>query len=372
MDTFVDSSWYFIRFGREPDPEHSLMPVDIYIGGVEHAILHLLYARFISKFIGKVNKDERFLEPFRRLISQGMVHGRTLSDPDTGKFLKSDETEMMEDGTMIVKATGKPCNTTFEKMSKSKHNGVDPTETLEKYGLDATRAHILFSAPVSDVCSWDEQKIVGMQRWLARVRRVSAIAKDEYEFIQATGEKHRSRTPEIDAAANQLKRQLVIGIRGVTASMEDIYSLNTAVSDLTILTGYIHKVTPEEVGSANYVDAVATLLKLSSPISPAISAECWESIFGRRSLLEAQQWPNDHEFLVAHDPHFVDVNVHVNGKFKLTLRDLPKDWSLVQNPEQTMVDMIFNTEEGYRLLQGRQIKNVIVVGKKNLVNILSQ
>ncbi|KAK2628749.1 hypothetical protein QTJ16_001852 [Diplocarpon rosae] len=182
MDTFVDSSWYFMRF---PDPSNSEslfspesanqnLPVDLYIGGVEHAILHLLYARFISKFIATTalwSEGTKRLggEPFKMVLAQGMVHGKTYSDPETKRILKPDEVDLTNLSRPLVKASSKVANVSFEKMSKSKYNGVDPSICIAKYGADATRAHILFLAPVTEVLEWDEGKIAGITRWFQKL-----------------------------------------------------------------------------------------------------------------------------------------------------------------------------------------------------------
>ncbi|KAK6529531.1 Leucyl-tRNA synthetase, mitochondrial [Arthrobotrys megalospora] len=373
MDTFVDSSWYFIRFGMDPDPNHTLMPVDIYIGGVEHAILHLLYARFISNFLEKRTGDKRYLEPFRRLITQGMVHGKTYQDPQTGKFLKPDEVDSVDGGPAFDKNTFVEVNVTYEKMSKSKYNGVDPTECLNRHGLDATRAHMLFQAPVADVLDWDETKIVGMQRWLAKVRTIAARAEVEVEFHRATGSYSKAMVAEdSQRAAQELMKEVKIAVAGVTSSMEDVYSLNTAISDLNILTNYIHGISSETVGPEAYVLAVETLLKLMSPICPAISAECWEHMHGARSLLEEQQWPEEKQFEYKEMKDTVDIIVHINGKYKLTLRDQAVGWADEYDVQEWVYDAVLETEEGERLLGGREVKNVIVARAKNLVNILTK
>jgi leucyl-tRNA synthetase len=179
MDTFVDSSWYFMRYIDphnanqlfDPKVAEKTLPVDLYVGGVEHAILHLLYARFISKFVAATSlwKSNNNGEPFKQLLAQGMVHGRTYSDPSNGRFLKPDEVNLSVPSKPIVFATGKEANVSFEKMSKSKYNGVDPMICMEKHSADATRAHILFQAPVSEVLEWDEEKITGVTRWMQRV-----------------------------------------------------------------------------------------------------------------------------------------------------------------------------------------------------------
>lgn len=183
MDTFVDSSWYFMRFPDSkntkqpfsPESANSNLPVDLYIGGVEHAILHLLYARFIAKFLATTPlwpagaAPEILGEPFKKVLTQGMVHGKTYSDPETGRFLRPDEVDLKHPANPVVIATRAIAKVTFEKMSKSKYNGVDPGVCMENYGTDATRAHMLFQAPVSDVLEWDEQKINGVVRWLKKL-----------------------------------------------------------------------------------------------------------------------------------------------------------------------------------------------------------
>ncbi|KAF3920352.1 hypothetical protein ABW20_dc0101578 [Dactylellina cionopaga] len=372
MDTFVDSSWYFMKFGQDPDPQLSLMPIDIYIGGVEHAILHLLYARFISKFFAKYGDDSRYLEPFKQLIAQGMVHGRTFSD-EYGRFLKPEEIKLLDNGQAMVKETDSPAFESFEKMSKSKYNGVDPTVCLDKYGLDATRAHVLFQAPVADVLDWDEKKIVGMQRWLAKVQTVARNAAVEEEFFRTTGSySQQTRNQESDRATDNLIKEVQVAVKGVTASMEDVYSLNTAVSDLNILTNHLHATLPEDVGPEAYVVAVETLLKLMSPICPAISAELWESIHGSRSLpLEEQAWPDVKQFEKVEDKLFVAINVQVNGKYKFTMHDKPIDWANSDDPQTWALETVYATNEGYRLLHGRKITKVIALPGKNLVNILT-
>ncbi|KAJ2302760.1 Leucyl-tRNA synthetase, mitochondrial, partial [Coemansia sp. RSA 2706] len=221
LDTFVDSSWYFLRYA---DPHNSAlpfgslaasaaMPVDIYIGGVEHAILHLLYSRFISKFLWKTGRYgskalERDLlvsaevkaavarkeaagarngEPFKRLLTQGMVHGLTYKEPSTGRFLKPDEVQTAAKGTLPrIIATGETPTVSYEKMSKSKYNGVDPCETVAAYGADVTRLHMLYLAPPQDVLEWDTQSIVGMQRWVGRIGRLvdSACEADVHESLE--------------------------------------------------------------------------------------------------------------------------------------------------------------------------------------------
>ena len=189
MDTFVDSSWYFFRYldpenedmPFSPEPANANMPVDLYIGGVEHAILHLLYSRFISKFLATTplwpDGHKHRGEPFTRLLTQGMVHGKTYTDPLSSRYLKLDELDISDSSKPVIVATGEIANVTFEKMSKSKYNGVDPGTSIAKHGIDVVRTQILFAAPAEDVLLWDENKIAGSSRWLRRIR----------EFIELSG-----------------------------------------------------------------------------------------------------------------------------------------------------------------------------------------
>lgn len=348
MDTFVDSSWYFMRFIDSknenmlfsPAIADECLPVDIYIGGVEHAILHLLYARFISKFIASTPmwNSSHLGEPFGKVLTQGMVHGRTYSDPTTGRFLKPGEVDLDSPSKPIVVATGEQANVSFEKMSKSKYNGVDPGTCMAKYGADATRAHILFQAPVSEVLEWDEDKINGVTRWLRRMydhirqhqdlwaslspliessqRRDHSLMAYSKELAQvrdgfkslAQAQKP-SATVTNDKTSNQkqedalpvseqdsppsekdkaLWRSVQSTIDSVTQSYSQTFSLNTVVSDLMSLSNAVIEhgnLLPNENdvddGVTNMTSArinkcaTKALIQMAAPITPAFSEECW-------------------------------------------------------------------------------------------------
>ncbi|KAJ2995818.1 hypothetical protein HDV02_000395 [Globomyces sp. JEL0801] len=178
MDTFVDSSWYWIRYldnkndKRLVDHEKAKhLPVDIYIGGIEHAIMHLLYARFIGKFLN----DQNIInipngEPFKKLLNQGMVTGKTYRDSN-GTYLPESQVDFTQTPPVNIK-TKQPVTISFEKMSKSKYNGVDPIQMIEKYGSDITRLFILYKAAPQDELVWDEQSIKGMERFLNKLQIV--------------------------------------------------------------------------------------------------------------------------------------------------------------------------------------------------------
>ncbi|KAH5788081.1 leucine--tRNA (Leu) ligase [Parastagonospora nodorum] len=327
MDTFMDSSWYFFRF-LDPKNENALldphkankgMPVDLYVGGVEHAILHLLYARFISKFLAstatwpegtRVNG-----EPFRQLITQGMVHGETFTNPENGRFLRPDELDLTVPSAPCIKANGLQPHRSYEKMSKSKYNGVDPGATIAMYGVDATRAHMLFQAPVGDVLEWDAKKITGVQRWLQRILRLSTISwvpEDNlsrfeipehadmtlYEILKTLAQREvlepsrSSNKPTGSQAGREMlalltaeDRKLWIKTQQIIASVKlsysETYSLNTIVSDLMTLTNTIHD-SPQCSAVSSYLKwhSMAHLIRMTAPIAPGVAEEAWHLLNG--------------------------------------------------------------------------------------------
>ncbi|KAI9813814.1 MAG: Leucyl-tRNA synthetase, mitochondrial [Pycnora praestabilis] len=326
MDTFVDSSWYYLRFTDPHNPDvpfsaeaaDANLPVNIYIGGVEHAILHLLYARFISKFLATSSlwpsgsSPDYKGEPFQKLITQGMVHGITFSDPQTGRFLKPSEIDLSDPAKPMLKATGEVPTISYEKMSKSKYNGVDPATCISKYGADATRAHMLFQAPVSEVLEWDEHSIIGIQRWFGRVWRIvqeikSAAEADFYDSTSSHSAKredsplsdglfHPTNIGQIPPLTSfndteaSLYTTLQSAIISITTSLSSTYALNTVVSDLIKLTNAISSTSiaaagtlaamadPAHTSLPIYYATTSALLRMMAPLTPAFAEECWELI----------------------------------------------------------------------------------------------
>lgn len=368
MDTFVDSSWYYMRFA---DPHNSAMPVseeaakqnlpvDIYIGGVEHAILHLLYARFFYKAVmgtlfsdsGTVSEQQALynsnLEPFKRLITQGMVHGRTFTDPETGRFLMPDEVDLSNASRPTVVSTGQEAKSSFEKMSKSKHNGVDPTDFIGKYGADATRAHMLFQAPVAEVLNWDEDKIAGVTRWISKlhglVKSLPAVSSSEGQKQHFDAQAYFSSRPSDPEEQKQHESDARIwaatqrAITSTTLAYEKVYSLNTVVSTLMSLTNTL---IAERSAASDAVKIAATsaLLRLMAPITPAIAEELWgtlcpgePSIFPSSSTdgaaaaaaaaegLIVDKWPTTDGTLSLVEPKMRSCAVQVNGKLRCVVK----------------------------------------------------
>ncbi|KAL2162759.1 hypothetical protein VTH06DRAFT_6595 [Thermothelomyces fergusii] len=424
MDTFVDSSWYYMRFADAHNEDApfsaekagAMLPVDLYIGGIEHAILHLLYARFIYKFLmtsslappppppprsGKAEATaeaaDEVHEPFRRLITQGMVHGKTYVDPATGKFLRPDEVDLSDPARPRVAATGEPATVTFEKMSKSKHNGVDPSSVIAQHGADATRAHMLFQAPVGDVLDWDGDKIVGVTRWLGRVHDLvvrlgpappeaqAAPAPRRY-FEEAAGRVGGMSAREQAAwdADVAVWREVQRTIGSVTGSYERVYPLNTVVSDLMSLTNTIQ----ERAAAASEPirrHALSALVRMMAPITPAFAEECWSLLqgpdHGGRSMFRG---PGKASFpvvdgtleLEALRPRKQTCAVQVNGKVRASV-DIPTPPAGLAGEALTewIVAEILKTEEGKARLADRGVdvaraKKVIVIKNGKLVNFV--
>jgi leucyl-tRNA synthetase len=379
------------------------MPVDLYIGGVEHAVLHLLYSRFIAKFIvhsglwdgGSKPGDG---EPFTHLITQGMVHGLTYTDPESGRFLKPEELDFtgttysvpskLDSSKPVIKATGLEPKRTFEKMSKSKYNGVDPAQCIAKYGADCTRAHILFSAPVSEVLEWREEPIVGIQRWLAKIWRVVLAAIKKKELSR------KSRTKSISMDLHDMKtmgeRELQIWrhvqqtVQGVTDALSVSYSLNTAISSLMKLTNTLNEIDNNDTSIRPDFQllCVETLVRLSAPMVPGVAEECyqairniggidqeWKSVFG-------SSWPEIKD-QAALESEEVKVVVQMNGQTKF-VSSLPL---AIASDKNRVQEWVVETPEYKRCLeslvegspiQPNDFRNVIWVSnaKRRLINFV--
>ncbi|EEH50147.1 leucine-tRNA ligase [Paracoccidioides brasiliensis Pb18] len=425
MDTFVDSSWYFLRYldpfnKTAPFSASTVQPVDVYIGGIEHAILHLLYSRFIYKFLATTELFPKepsgpaaVMEPFLKLLSQGMVHGKTYSDPSTGRFLKPSEVDLSNPDAPLIKGTWIAPNITFEKMSKSKHNGVDPTTCINTYGSDAIRAHILFSAPVSEILEWDESKIVGMERWFNRLWRVVTDAQNSLESFSLLSKeslKHMNDIRLLDLKKTSDDEANILltthdTIKSVSHCLDETpYGLNTVISDLTKFTNALASSSLPATASSPpsqtilYI-ALSSLLRLLAPITPALASECWEHLHssiltgpvpsptpaGAIPSIFSSPWPT--QFLAEYDVQTLrarsgkTVAVQINGKlrFSTTIPSPPGDGSASSknvSPEvkEWILSHLLESDEGKVWLRKRndweKRKRVIVVGGGKVVNVV--
>ncbi|MEN9269640.1 MAG: leucine--tRNA ligase [Thermostichales cyanobacterium HHBFW_bins_127] len=357
MDTFIDSSWYFLRFTDaqnqtaifDPEKVNTWMPVDQYVGGIEHAILHLLYSRFFTKFL----RDQGLLtcdEPFLRLLTQGMVQGLTYVNPnrqDKDRWIPAARVRWDEQNQPRDPETGELLQVMYATMSKSKGNGVDPEDVLRHYGADTARMFILFKAPPEKDLEWDEADVEGQYRFLQRVWRLV--------FEEVHGENLPSGDP---GAGKELRRAIHTAIRAVSEDIEEGYQFNTAIAELMKLSNALSD-SPLK-GSPLYREGLETLVVLLAPFAPHISEELWHAL-GKGDSVHRAPWPRwDPEALLVDT---VTMVVQINGK----LRD---QFQAPANADAATVQQLAQQTEGAkRYLENRSIKKVIVVPNK-LVNFV--
>ncbi|MEP6868889.1 MAG: leucine--tRNA ligase, partial [Novosphingobium sp.] len=348
LDTFVDSSWYFLRFASQPsdrpfDPAvlAKWLPVEQYIGGIEHAILHLLYARFWTRALKHIGQID-FAEPFASLFTQGMVTHETYFRTDAANgqpsYFSPDEIERSSDGASL-KADGAAVEVgRVIKMSKSKKNVVDPDDIVAKYGADAVRWFMLSDSPPERDLPWSEAGIEGCARFVQRLWRLFG----QYDAA-TTGE---------DKALDRKRDQTV------AAAADDIAALsfNKAVARVYELTGAVEKAAPSASRSA----AIRTLLLLVAPMMPHLAEEAWELI-GEPGLIAEAAWPPVDPALLIEDE--VTIAVQVKGKLRDTLtvaKGLPRD---------ALEALALASSNVQRALDGAEVKKVIVVPDR-LVNLV--
>lgn len=389
MDTFMDSSWYFFRYLDSknteqifsPDKVSQFMPMDIYFGGVEHAILHLLYTRFMSKFLGDIGywsgKEVRY-EPIRRLITQGMVQGKTFTDPQTGRFLKPNELDLDDPNKPLIAATGVSPSISYQKMSKSKFNGADPEACIKKYGADATRAHMLFLGPISDPVNWNEEQIQGCERWLKRVvsmadsvKALSNIVPADSNIPKRTVEKVEINGKFYDQYEMSEKdvelfntTQLYIG--KVSAAIETDFTFNTLVSDLmkfsNTLTASLKAGTA--IRTELISDSFKKFLVLLSPIAPSVAEEAWhilhDSDVTKVSVFHSKIPEAQH--VTRQD---INYNIFVNGRVRGHLKE---SVSFVNSSEDEILDKVRSLDGVSDLLKSKTPKKLIV--KNGVISIV--
>ena len=343
LDTFVDSSWYFIRFASQPADKpfdraeaEKWLPVAQYIGGVEHAILHLLYARFWTRALQRLGKIS-IAEPFQGLFTQGMVTHETYRAGD-GSWLSPDEVSKDGDDWVAI-ADGQPVAPgRVEKMSKSRRNTVDPEPILAKYGADAVRWFMLSDSPPERDLEWSEAGIEGASRFVQRVWRL------------ASG--------DTDAAAEDpvLKRKLHRTIAAVGEAIDGL-QFNKAVAQVYELVSAVEKAKP----SATRAEAVRTLILLIAPMAPHLAEECWAWL-GAEGMVADAGWPTFDPALLVDEQ--VTLAVQVNGKLRDTLT-APRGLDRAAAEALALA-----SDKVQRQLDGASPRKVIVVPDR-LVNIVA-
>ncbi|MGV3554695.1 MAG: leucine--tRNA ligase [Croceibacterium sp.] len=347
LDTFVDSSWYFLRFASQPvdrpfDPEvvKKWLPVDQYIGGIEHAILHLLYARFWTRALARIGKLE-VTEPFASLFTQGMVTHETYSrrEGEREVFFLPDEVERGSSGATL-RGDGKPVEIgPVIKMSKSKKNTVDPDDIVARYGADAVRWFMLSDSPPERDLPWSAAGIEGCWRFVQRLWRLFG----QYDSsVQGTDQ--------------ALDRQVHKAIAAIGEDIEAL-SFNKAVARIYELASAAEKAAP----SASRSEAIRTTLLLASPMMPHLAEEAWAAM-GQAGLAADAPWPVADPALLVDDE--VTIVVQHKGKLRDTLT-APKGL-----PNAELEALALASEKVQRSLDGAEVRKVIVVPDR-LVNIVT-
>jgi leucyl-tRNA synthetase len=357
FDTFVESSWYFLRY-VSPHSESSpvdkaavdyWLPADQYIGGVEHAVMHLLYARFWTKVmrdLGMVSIDE----PFENLLTQGMVCKETTSCPEHGWLYP----EEIENGCCSR------CNVEVvpgrnEKMSKSKKNVIDPDGLIKRYGADTARLFTLFASPPEKDLEWNEQGVEGCFRFLNRVWR---LVSENLSIIDGVGE---VKAESLQPAAKDLRRQVHRTIKKVTEDVDGSFHFNTAIAAVMELVNGITAFSDKEASPEALREAIETVVRLLSPFVPHICEELWQHL-GYEDSLETFGWPVCDEKALATETLLIVVQVNGKVRGKVTV---PVD----ANKEAVEAAALADPNVA-RFLEGKTLRKVIVVPGR-LVNVVA-
>ncbi len=387
MDTFVDSSWYYFRY---TDPHNSELPVgtdaasywtpvDQYIGGDDHAVMHLIYARFWTKVMRDLDLV-KFNEPFKRLLTQGMVVGETFFDDSTGKrkYHMPDDVLVERDGKgKVISAKGKdgtPLKYSIERMSKSKGNGVDPDEMVEIYGADASRIFVMFAAPIENELVWNEAGIEGAVRFLQRVWRQVYRWKDVIGPAAAIAPPtQKVGSPVLghqgNQAARNLRRKTHQTIRRVEEGLETL-QFNTPVAALMELSNAIGDF-PVEPSSASAEEtlavreAIESLTLMMTPFAPHIAEEIYSIVTGNDDGLIANEarFPEYDAELARADE--VEIPVQVNGKLRAKLLVSP------DIGDDELRDLATRHEKVQEYTAGKEIAKIVIVPKR-LVSIVAK
>ncbi|CEF66092.1 Aminoacyl-tRNA synthetase, class Ia domain and Leucine-tRNA ligase family and Valyl/Leucyl/Isoleucyl-tRNA synthetase, editing domain and Aminoacyl-tRNA synthetase, class 1a, anticodon-binding domain and Rossmann-like alpha/beta/alpha sandwich fold domain-containing protein [Strongyloides ratti] len=303
LDTFFDSSWYYLRYldvknDRLPvsyDETVKSMPIDVYVGGIEHAAVHMFFARFISYFL----KDIEIIncnEPFKNLVPQGVVRGRTFINPNNGKYLKK-ENVIKKDEKFYDKSSGNEVISIYEKMSKSKNNGIDPLDILDRDGIDLARLQLLVAAAPKSPINWDDGDVKGIKRWLDR------LASLTNNYILA---RKKDIPFDVNKMNNKLEKELKSSynfyIRNVTIALEDLHLHNTAIAKMIGLINVLKKVDPKAIEhSLEFERCLFSLIIMLQIFAPHTSQELWSAItkvpainqnhWNLKEDVRGQRWP---------------------------------------------------------------------------------
>jgi len=360
FDTFFESSWYFARYtdpkneatGFDKKLADKYLPVDQYIGGIEHAVLHLLYARFFTRALSKCGYLD-IKEPFEGLLTQGMVCHATYKD-GSGNWVAPIDVEKNSDGSFKHKKTGEKVEVgRVEKMSKSKNNGIDPAPIIEKYGADTARLFMLSDSPPERDLEWSDTGVEGSYKYLKRL----------WNLVLGAGELKidNSLLEKCEGNALELRKNIHKTIKSVTDDLLGFH-FNKAVARSRELTNALEKFKPSnDVEKAVFAEGIRTALTLLNPMIPHITEELWSAI-GEKESLCTITWPEAKKELLLDDK--VTVAVQVNGKLRATL-DLQKDVD-----EELAKETALSEDAVKSAIGDKQVKKIIVVPNR-IINVVA-
>ncbi len=355
LDTFVDSSWYFLRFcssklketGYADNDIRYWMPVDQYIGGVEHAILHLLYSRFFTRAITTGTKNE-MKEPFKGLFTQGMVCHKTFKNSE-GKWIFPEEV-FEKDGKFFEEKTNKEVTVgPSESMSKSKKNVVDPQTVIDLYGADAVRWFVLSDSPPERDIQWSDEGISGSYKFIQKIWLISEMIQVMPINLQMN-----------DGDKSLIEKLIHKLIRDITYNI-DHFHFNVAVAKFYEFTNHLSKILHENKGEQEYLKNIfKDFLILIYPFVPHIASESWDKLKFKEKINE-QKWPVFKQDLLKED--IINLVIQINGKKRAVLEVEPD-----QN-EDVLFKKCTELESVNKFLDGKKIYNKIYV-KNKLINLV--
>ncbi|MEO2281011.1 leucine--tRNA ligase [Pseudoalteromonas pernae] len=370
FDTFMESSWYYARYCSprydegmlEPGAANYWLPVNQYIGGIEHAILHLLYARFFHKLLrdfGLVNSDE----PFERLLCQGMVLAETYfrKDEKGGDIWISPtdvETEKDDKGRIIKawhKDDGQPVQSAgMSKMSKSKNNGIDPQQVIDQYGADTVRLFMMFTAPPEQTLEWSDSGVEGAHRFIKRVYKY-AVDVNNAGFVAID-------VASLSKEQKELRRELHKAIAKITDDLERRQTFNTAIAAVMELSNKLIKAPLENDGDKAVAnEALEAMLIMLAPITPHLSHQLWQDLGKEGDVLDAK-WPVADESAMVESEKLVVVQV--NGKVRAKL-------TLAADADQEAVEKAaFDDVNVQKFTEGLTVRKVIYI-KGKVLNVVA-
>jgi leucyl-tRNA synthetase len=347
FDTFFESSWYQFRYADPHNAKEGFSkekvsywaPVDQYIGGVEHAVMHLLYARFFTRALKKCGYLD-FTEPFKALFTQGMVTHETYKD-ENGKWLHPSDIEAGHNGKYIRKSDKTPVTVgRIEKMSKSKKNTVDPMDILDTYGADAARLFVLSDSPPERDLEWTEGGIEGAWKYINRLWRMMAL------------EKFDGKGGDVGA----LRRKIHRTIHDMTQDL-DKFHFNKAIARLRELSNALEDFKGD---GAVLKEGFESFIKLMAPILPHLAEELWSTL-GHKTLLVHEPWPVADAALLVNDT--VTIAIQVNGKLRATVT-MPKDID-----QKAAEKIALDNASIQKAMEGKSPRKVIVVPNR-IINVV--